>query len=141
MSTLEGEKTMQEKQPEVKAPEVKVYDVADFHIKCHGCGNDVVAIPNVKGGLRTDLFTTDSHKFIMECTKCGAKLEYYFTEAANPEPETEPQDDSAETEKAVEKLDDDRSKEEAELHGPQDDPSLGDRDAGVQEDKPLQESK
>jgi len=86
MSTLEGEKTMQEAQPEIKTP--TVYEVADFHLKCHGCGEDIVAIPNVKGGLRTDLFTTDAHNFIMECSKCGAKLEYYFTEAANP-PEAE----------------------------------------------------
>jgi len=40
---------------------------------------------NVKGGLRhQDLYTTDHHKFTMECPKCGAKLEYYFTEAVNP---------------------------------------------------------
>lgn len=70
---------------ETKKPETKVFEVADFHLKCYGCGNDVVVIPNVKGGLRTDLYTTNEYKFTMECSKCGAKLEYYFTEAANPE--------------------------------------------------------
>ncbi len=81
---------MSETKQEATQPKIKVYEYADFHIKCHTCGHDEVAIANVKGGLRTELFTTDQHKFVMECKQCGAKLEYYFTEAVNPpEPEEE----------------------------------------------------
>jgi len=67
----------------------KVFDIADMHLKCHSCGEDVTVFENVKGGLRMDLYTTDQHKLTLKCDKCGATLELYYTEAANPPKEKE----------------------------------------------------
>lgn len=92
--------------------EIKVFNYGDFHLKCHNCGHDEIVAKNVKGGLRMDIYTTDQHKLIMECSECGAKLEYYFTEAANPPKEEEDEDKDEEVQDKVETESEPQSAEE-----------------------------
>jgi len=100
----------------------KVFDYADMHLKCHSCGEDVVIFDNVKGGLRVDLYTTDQHKLVLACDKCGAKMEMYYTEAANPPAEAvEAQEAMKEVADAIEKAKENDTDEEVQSETSEDD--------------------
>jgi len=56
------------------------YEFGDLYVKCK-CGNEDWVASGLEGGIRVDLYTTNSHTMKMECSKCGASLSLCFKEA------------------------------------------------------------
>ena len=83
-------------QDEQKAP--KLFENADLVLTCK-CGNKDILHTNVQGGIRVDLYTTDNHKLVLGCSKCGSKLEMAFEE----QPVTEEQIAAKELKEAEDK--------------------------------------
>ena len=61
-----------------------IFEYGDLYLKCHNCGKEVKLYPNVKGGLRFDLYTTDQHKLVLKCDDCGNEIELFFKDAEEP---------------------------------------------------------
>lgn len=88
VDTTYEEVTKEEVTPEVASKitqeinQPTTFSMGDFTLRCFQCNNDEVLQPNIRGGLRFDMYTTDQHKITLSCKHCGAKMELFYKESA-----------------------------------------------------------